>query len=340
MPAPTSNPAEPDAGVPVTAPCPCGREPSLDRCCLPIAQRLRTGTDPHLQPSPYDEIRASCALLLWSMLHQNVPSATVRRQLSAAARGFWGVALTATSAIDPFADAAYPGHRAPVELPSTHDLGDPDNLAGYAQENRYAMSLFERTWAALDSETRSWLLGSLPAVVRLDPAIGEMALDWLLWDGPWLRGAPAAGWLLESSSFLARTRIQRTGQAILRSSIGLWHLDEAIPQRGFMLHDRLSGARRLLHTASDPWPDADERLLLARLYRFGSWNLIGGRCLLLDQVAATEIVAALARRTSALDGPSATDPDWPTWLKAQMIPVAVNCWLGHRLALPTGPGII
>ena len=340
MPTPSFNPVEPDAGTPITAPCPCGRELSLDRCCLPVAQHLRTGSDPQAQPSPYDEIRASCALLLWGMLHQKVPSVTVQRQLSAAARRFWGVALSATSVIDPFADAAYPGCQAPVALPSAHDVGDPENLAGEARESHYAMSLFERTWAALDPETRSWLLGTLPAFVRLDPIIGEMALDWLLWDGPWLRGAPAAQWLLESSSFLVPTRIQRTGQAILHSHIGLWHLEEAIPRRGFVLHDRLSGARRLLHTASDPWPDSHERLLLARLYRFGGWNLIGGRCLLLDQVAVTEIIEALARRTTALDGPSPTDPDWPALLKAQMIPIALNCWLGHRLALPAGPGII
>jgi len=306
-------------------PCPCGRTDSLHECCLPVAQRLRSGpaqhTGPGAQPTPFDEIRASCALLLWSLLTQEIPGLALRQSLSSAAREFWGVALS--------------------ESPSGTSCEDPAGLAAPLAagpdvphaDTAYADALFERTWGAVDAGTLTWVLGTLPAYARADPLVAELALDWLLWDKAWLRGHPACSWLLQTPSFAGRARAQKTGEALLRSRVGLWRLEEALPGRGFLLADRLSGAQTPLHTTSDPWPDP-ERLLLARVYSFGRWRLLAGRCLLLDPEEASELILALRHRARAVGAPDRDDPRWLGWLKAEMIPMAINRWLGSRLALP------
>ena len=81
----------------LATPCPCGRAHSLGDCCLPLAQRLRAGPQNHAgstPTSPFDEIRASCALLLWGLLARRLPGLPLRKGLSGAAREFWGVALS------------------------------------------------------------------------------------------------------------------------------------------------------------------------------------------------------------------------------------------------------
>jgi len=315
-PLPATLPAPPEgvAGKP-TLPCPCGRDHPLVSCCLPLAQKLRRAAGG--RPSPFDEIRASSSLLLWGLLARERAPEQMIGSLSAAAHRFWGPALA----------AALGDHRS-TALP---DSPCPDTTGNDAA---YGEGLFERTWGATSAETRTWILGTLPSFVRTDPLLGEMALDWILWDQPWLRGKPGAYWTAHSTSLAGRPRVRSTYDTILRSRIGLWRLQETVPHQGFRLVDRLTGDRTLLHTDSDPWPDADERLLLARLYSFGNWRLLAGRCLLLDPVAVDRLLSALRTRAITTSAPSPTDPRWRGWLKAELIPLIAAQWLAARLAPP------
>ena len=296
-------------------PCPCGRAHPLHDCCLPIARQLRRGCGQ--RPSPFDEIRASSALLLWSLLAREAPSGAVIGALSVAARRFWGPVL---------ATALDGGINAPLLGAPTCSTGD--------DTDEYGGRLFDRTWGATDPGTLAWLLGALPSFVRTDPMLGELALDWILWDRPWLRDRPAGYWTARSQSLAGRPRVQRTYRAIMRSRVGLWVLRESIPGTGFRLVDRLTGRKVLLHTSSDPWPDADARLLFARVYDFGAWRLLGGRCLLLDPTAVDDLLTALHARAEALNAPDPRDPRWRGWLKAEIIPLIAGQWVASRLVVP------
>ncbi len=295
--------------------CPCGRPHPLSDCCLPLARRLRRGAGPC--PSPFDEIRAASALLLWSLLAREAPGGPVIGALSVAARRFWGPVM---------ATALDGGINGPL-------LGAP-NLSTDDEADGYGDRLFERTWGAVDPGTLTWLLGTLPSFVRTDPVLIELALDWILWDQPWLRGRPAGHWTVRSQALARRPRVQRTYRAILRSRLGLWVLKEAAPGTGFHLVDRLTGAKTFLHTSSEPWPDADDRLLLGRVYAFGTWRLLAGRCLLLDPMAVDDLLTALLTRAKALDGPDPRDPRWHGWLKAEIVPLVAGQWVASRLASP------
>jgi len=285
-------------------------------CCLSVAQRLRCSCGQ--PPSPFDEIRASSALLLWSLLAAPGRNTPTTRSLSRAAQRFWGVVLArvfdGTSGV---ASARRPWRH----VASTRD-----------QRTAYALRLFNRTWGPVDGGTRSWLLGSLPPFARPDAVLGELSLDWLLWDAPWLKGHPGAHWAVRASRLLDQPRVRAAHEAILRSRLGLWRIEEQRPGRGFLLCDRLTGERTPLHTDSDPWPDAAERLLLARVYAFGDWRLVGGRSLLLDATAVDRLLTALQTRAAALAAPAPGDPRWRAWLKAELAPVVAAEWLASRLA--------
>ncbi len=315
VPAPTPLPTHGDALEGAFGSCPCGRPHPLSDCCLPLARRLRRGRGQ--RPSPFDEIRATSALLLWSLLAREAPGGAVIGALSVAARRFWGPVL---------ATALDGGINAPL-------LGAPD-FSTDDEADDYGDRLFDRTWGAVDPGTLTFLLGTLPSFVRTDPLLVEFALDWMLWDQPWLRAHPAGHWTARSQSLAGRPRVQRTYRAILRSRLGLWVLKETIPGTGFHLVDRLTGTKTFLHTSSDPWPDADERLLLGRVYAFGTWRLLGGRCLLLDPMAVDDLLTALCTRAKALDGPDPRDPRWHGWLKAELIPLVAGQWVASRLAPP------
>jgi hypothetical protein len=312
---PATAPGAPRAPGPEAAiPCPCGRAHPLIECCLPVAQRLRRG--PGDRPSPFDEIRATSSLLLWGLLAREQPSAPTISSLSHAAHRFWGTVLAAS--LGNIRDAT---------------LLDPAGATG-TSDAEYGRRLFERTWGATAAETRTWMLGALPSFVRGEPLLGELALDWLLWDQPWLHCKPGAYWTARSGPLTGRPRVRRTYEAILRSRVGLWRLKEAVPQRGFRLVDRLTGDRTWLHTPSDPWPDTDERLLLARVYTFGTWHLLAGRCLLLDPTAVDDLLTTLHSRATATGAPQPHDPRWRGWLKAELVPVVAAQWVAARLAPP------
>ena len=299
------------SGDATTRPCPCGRARALAQCCLPVAHELRGAR--RQRPSPFDEVRAGSALLLWSLLAREAPSEAVGGALSVAARRFWGPVLAA--ALDG-------GSRAPL-------LGAPTT------EDDYGARLFERLWAGSGAETYSWLLGSVPGFVRCDALLNELALDWLLWDEPWLRSRAAAHWTARTRAISDHRRVRTTYAAILRSRVSVYRLDDVVPGAGFRLVDRLTGGRSFLHTSSEPWPDADERLLFARIYRFGRWQLLGGRCLLLDPSAVDELLTALQSRRAATSAPAPTDPRWRGWLKSTLIPLVAGQWVGSRLVLPS-----
>lgn len=323
--------------------CPCGRSVALAECCLPIAEHLRRGSSGN--PTPFDEIRASSSLLLWSLLATERPTTAVMRALSHAAHRFWGPILA--------------GHYGPIgigeqddrpEAPqSTHDVwrlargheGDDnpfDALTGTAHtaeeddDDQYGARLFDRIWGVIDPATLTWLRSSLPAYVLTDPVLGEIALDWLLWDAPWLRQRPAAHWAARTGALSRRNRVRRTTDAIIGSRVGLWRLDETVPPHGFRLTDHFTGDRTFLNTTSTPWPQPDERLLLARIYDFGDWHLLGGRCLLMEKEAVEDLLHDLATRARAVHAPTPRDPRWRAWLKAELLPLAAAQWCTARLA--------
>jgi hypothetical protein len=286
---------------------------------LPLAQRLRAAGSHPGQPTPFDEIKASSALLLWGLFCREAGPA-MRASLSAAARRFWGTAMA-----PPLAEAlalAGSDRAASADGSSRQPVG---HLAREA-EVAYGTGLFERTWGAVDPGTRTWMLESLPAPARADMIVAELALDWLLFDEPWLRGRPACDLLLKGESFADSARIQATARGILGSRLGLWRLEKALPRAGLLLRDRLTGVETFVNTPSEPWPDP-HRHLLARVYRFGRWRLVGGRCLLLDPTAGTELLTALHLRAQAPGAPAPTDPRWRGWLKAQLVPAFVSVWL-------------
>jgi hypothetical protein len=313
-----------------------------------VARRLRA---PDGQPpSPFDEVRAASALLLWSLLAAQRRTTPATRSLSRAARCFWGPVLARalddrrcfTPAARSAPSSAWPPDRGVMAQDLSSCAIAPQirarRLGGCARaadsQDLQAVQLFERTWGAVELGTRSWLFSTLPSFARHDAALAELSLDWLLWDAPWLRHRSGAHWTMRASALHDRPRVRETYEAILRSRLGLWRLDEHLPRRGFRLVDRLTGDRTLLHTDSDPWPDTDERLLLARVYAFGDWRLLGGRCLLLDTKAIDRLLTALHGRASALSAPSPRDPRWRVWLKAELVPLIAAEWLSTRLAPP------
>ncbi len=313
-------------------PCPCGRDQSLVECCLPVAQRLRRGAGG--RPSPFDEIRATSALMLWGLLSREEPGSAVLSALSAAAQRFWCSVLSAASGgATPLGASGDSPWRAPGLSGLTPDTLGPPVLE---QDLAYGRCLFERVWAAADAETVTWLLAALPQYVRDDPVLGELALDWLLWDEPWLRGAPAASWTARSDALAARPRLRHTYASILDSRVGLWRLEEHLPGRAFRLVDRLTGDRTTVHTSSPPWPEPEERALLARTYSFGRWRLLGGRCLLLAPDAVDCLLADLAERAASSSAPKPADPRWRGWLAPQLLPLTARHWAARRLpAMPT-----
>ena len=322
--------------------CPCGRSEALAECCLPIAEQLRRGSSGN--PTPFDEIRASSSLLLWSLLATEGSSTAVIRSLSHAAHRFWGPILART-----YGEAAIGDPNARPEKPeSAREVllmarcGDGDNPfdsllhkrpgADDDGDGRYGSLLFDRLWGAVDAGTLTWMRSSFPTHALNDPLLGELALDWLLWDAPWLRRQPAAHWTARTAVLSRRNRVRRTTDAILGSRLGLWRLDEALPPHGFRLTDHLTGERTFLNTTSTPWPHPDERLLLARIYDFGDWHLLGGRCLLMDPFAVEALLHDLATRARDTNAPSPREPHWRPWIKAQLPPIAAAQWLAGKLA--------
>ena len=86
-------------------------------------------------------------------------------------------------------------------------------------------------------------------------------------------------------------------------------------------------------TSSDPWPDSDERILLARIYSFGPWRLIAGRSLLLLPEAVDCLLVDLNARAVATSAPQPSDPQWKAWLGPHLLPLIARQWVA-RLAPP------
>lgn len=325
-PSPTPSPAA-AAGTAVTRTCPCGRA-EFDRCCYPVALRLRAGRGGERLPaSPFDELRASAALMLWGLTagtaggtDQGATSeaAVVRRGLSSAARRFWGAAASE---------------------PSLPTAAPPDSGSAYGA------ALFRRTWPATDDGTRTWLLGTLPPGLRYDAVLGELALDWLLWDAPWLQGQPAAAWFLRTYRSTTR-RIRTLIGSLLRSRPGLYRLaDSGEPSvtrpdppvaGGLELVDLLGGPAVRVDTPTPAWPDPERRLLV-RTYRFGNWRLAAGEGLLLSPETAGELVERLERDRRNQDVPGWPDPRRDHWLAGRLLPLAAALWTAARTSPTVAP---
>ncbi|MFQ5743829.1 MAG: hypothetical protein ACE5HV_09610 [Acidobacteriota bacterium] len=289
-------------------------------------------------------MRASASLLLWGLLCRQPVDPVLRLTLSCAARKFWGTVLYAPVAgsghkaagvSDPYGhrnDAGNgnagrhrpPGHLRPPALP------DP---AGVEMDPRYGAALFERLWSSVDAATMAWLLETLPPAGRHDPLLGEMALDWLLWDAPWLKGRPAVAWLLRGSPFFSKPRCRRTARSILRSRVGLYTLHGVVAGKGLELCDLLTGSRALVRTPTPAWPDAGKRLLV-RFYRFGPWQLAGGEGLLLPARPTRSLIGSVHSLASTARAPAWPDPRWRHWLKCWIAPLAARHWLRLHTALP------
>lgn len=294
--------------------CLCGRA-EFDRCCYPVALRLRSGrADRRLPPSPFDQLRASGALMLWGltagpMAETTRPTARVRRSLSSAARRFWGTIAS---------------------LPSVATTAPPD--AG----SPYGAALFDRTWCGADEGTRTWLLSTLPPGLRHDPVVGELAVDWLLWDAPWLAGEPAATWFLHTRRSTTGPRTLGVIRSLLRSRPGLYRLagsdppPSPLPQRPVLeLADLLGGPCVRVDTPTPAWPDP-ERSLLVRTYRFRSWRLAAGEGLLLAPETASRLLDDLERDRRHQGVPGWPDPRRERWLKGRLLPLAAAVWCSAR----------
>jgi len=337
--APASSAAPSSAATSRTAgTCPCGRA-EFYRCCYPVALRLRGGQGGRRLPaSPFDEIRASAALMLWGLIAgaeagTSPDTGDVRVGLSSAARRFWGMV---------------------AGEPSLAGAAPPDSGSAYGA------ALFERTWHSLDEGTRTWLLETLPPGLRYDAVVGELALDWLLWDAPWLGGEPAAAWFLRTHGVTSGQRVRDVIRSLLRSRPGLYRLENPpgpdlpgpaddptgdIPRnRGdgpaahpsLLLDDLLGGASIRVHTPTPPWPDP-ERCLLVRTYRFGSWRLAAGEGLLLSSDTVTALLDRLERDRHRQDVPGWPDPRRERWLAGRLLPLAATVWTAARNSPPLVP---
>lgn len=372
-PSPT-RPAPPAATSGTVRTCPCGRA-EFHRCCYPVALRLRAGNAGRRLPaSPFDEVRASSALMLWGLTAAaddptSPQAAGVREGLSSAARRFWG---------------AIAGE------PSLMTAAPPDSGSAYGA------ALFERTWAPTDDGTRTWLLETLPPGLRYDAVVGELALDWLLWDAPWLRGEPAAAWFLQTQDDSTGARVRAVIRSLLRSRPGLYRLaDPAEAARietpgatavdpagetdtgtslesardsgndghdvpgldssagvpdgpttlapvgspdhpGLYLVDLLGGPPVRVDTPTPAWPHP-ERCLLVRTYRFGSWRLAAGEGLLLSAETVTRLLERieLDRRNQGV--PGWPDPRRDRWLAGRLLPLAASLWSNARNSATVAP---
>lgn len=165
-----------------------------------------------------------------------------------------------------------------------------------------------------------------------------MAIDWLLWDAPWLEGQPAASWLIESS-FLARGQTsRRTMRAIIDSRLGLYRLEGVREGEGLLLRDTLTGFRRFVRTPETPWDDPD-RGLLARVYRFADSQLVGGEAILLEPCVAAQLVESIRTTGEAQRAPSWPDRRWYTWLKSWLLPLAARQWIFLHAATADLPAL-
>ena len=304
----SARPAGPGAGL--VHPCPCGRDRELHECCLPLAVQLRDG--PHGGPdggpfggrrarSPVGELRASVALLLWGLLSHRSGNAELRAAHSMAARVFWGTVMHA----------------------------NPIWAAGTTLNGNYGRELFERLWGRVEPETRTWMLATLPPAFRGDSNLGTLALDWLLWDAPWLGGHPAGRWLGQSSFLGRREHSRRVLDSLLRSRVGLYGLERAIPGTGLRLRDMVTGSTTLVHTPTPPW-DHQDRVLALRVFHLGNWRIAAGDGLLLPPATAEEVLQSLETLRDAQRAPAWPAPGWQSWSKAWLLPLLARHLTQHR----------
>lgn len=290
-------------------PCPCGRRRELHECCLPLAIQVRNGHDAGLRSwSPVAELRASTALLLWGLLSHRSDDEALLAAHSRAARIFWGTVLQA----------------------------NPIWAAACSADGDYGRELFERLWGKTALATRTWLLGALPPAFRTDSVLGNLALDWLLWDAPWLRGQPAAHWL-RRSSFLGRgTQCRRVLASLLKSRAGLYELEHALPGIGLELRDLATGSATIVNTPTPPW-ERTERVLALRIFRVGTWRIAFGDGLLLPRQTAECVLDSLEVLRSARGAPARPSPGWQRWSKAWLLPLLARHLTTHRAAQWVAP---
>jgi hypothetical protein len=225
----------------------------------------------------------------------------LRAAHSTAARVFWGTVM----------------HANPVWAPGT------------SLDGTYGRELFERLWGRVEPATRTWMLAALPPAFRGDRVLGTLALDWLLWDAPWLGGHSAGRWLGQSS-FLGRgERSRRVLDSLLRSRVGIYGFERAIPGRGLKLRDMVTGSTTLVHTPSPPW-DHRDRVLALRVFRLGNWRIAAGDGLLLPQTTAEEVLQSLETLRDAQRAPAWPTPGWQSWSKAWLLPLLARHLTQHR----------
>ncbi len=295
---------EPDPDL--VHPCPCGRGRELHECCLPLAVQLKEG--PRAGPfggrqrgSPVGELRASAALLLWGLLSHRSANAELRAAHSMAARVFWGTVMHA----------------------------NPIWAAGTTLNGNYGRELFERLWGRVEPETRTWILATLPPAFRGDSNLGTLALDWLLWDAPWLGGYPAGRWLGQSSFLGRREQSRRVLDSLLRSHVGLYEFERAIPGMGLELRDMVTGSTTLVNTPTPPW-NHQERILALRVFSLGHWRIASGDGLLLPPATAEEVLQSLETLRDAQRAPAWPAPGWQIWSKAWLLPLLARHLTQHR----------
>ncbi len=299
---------EPPKGL--VHPCPCGRGRELHECCLPLAVQLRDGLTSHHSrgpfgghqaASPVSELRASVALLLWGLLSHRSGNAGLRAAHSTAARLFWGTVM----------------HANPVWA------------AGTILDGNYGRELFERLWGKVEPATRTWMLAALPPAFRGDRILGTLALDWLLWDAPWLGGHPAGRWLGQRSFLGSGEHSRRVLDSLLRSRVGLYALDRAVPGRGLRLRDTVTGSTTLVHTPTPPWNHQD-RILALRVFHLGTWRIAAGDGLLLPPATVEEVLHSLETLREAMRAPTWPAPGWQCWSKAWLLPLLARHVTQHR----------
>jgi hypothetical protein len=184
----------------------------------------------------------------------------------------------------------------------------------------YGRELFERVWGKVDPGTRTWMLSAIPPAFRASGLLNTLALDWLLWDAPWLRGHPAGQWLRQSS-FLGRgEQLRRVISSLLGSRVGLYRFDRALPGRGLELRDMATGCRTLVNTPTPPWGHTD-RILALRILPLGNWQIAAGEGLLLPNTIAEEILESLEAVRVIHNAPAWPSPGWRSWSGAWLLPL-------------------
>ena len=184
-------------------PFPCGSDLAFETCCSVLIQGLQT----------VPPIRVWAALMMWWFPWLLDEPNGLRQQLSAAARAFWHVVFY------PFEDRQATVRSHSGSSPTPNDgCTDRRNIfpipgngfpASRHSANRLGDLLFHNLWRAVDQETQRSLLATLPIAAR-QPEPGKLALDWLLWDHPWLGGQPVIPRLTPKLRFSTAARSQHS----------------------------------------------------------------------------------------------------------------------------------